>query len=198
MSSFSPTALDGKISSVKEIFQKLDCDIAHFRRVAKFSCTARCSHCCENHEVEATELEMLPLARELVRLGQAEEWYKKAELQSFSGVCVFYDPLKTDPGACAQYLFRPLVCRLFGFAANPDKYGKARMIACSLIKKNDAKYFEDAEELIARGKAYPPLMSAYMMPLALIDPEMTRERHVINKAFKKARERLWLYEKFEC
>ena len=68
------------------------------------------------------------MAEELIRLGRAEETLKLLEV-AMSGPtsdlrCVFYEPHgepSLGKGRCTMYQARPLVCRLFGFAATRAK-----------------------------------------------------------------------------
>ena len=116
---------EAKAEALRHLFEELNGEIAWFRLEVGLKCPGACGYCCENSVVETTELEMLPMALELVRRGEAEKFYEAGEKMDFDGRCVLYEPDLDRPGngRCGRYNLRPLICRLFGFSGNPDKNG---------------------------------------------------------------------------
>ena len=190
--------LDMKVKALKSLFGELDRDIERFRHKAGILCPEGCGHCCENARVETTELEMLPLAFELVNSGEAERFYNAADKLDYEGRCVFYesDPDLPGRGRCGRYELRPLICRLFAFSGNADKYGRTRLIVCGVIKDADPEGARKAIELVENGRIKPPIMAAYVMKSSLADPELSRAQLPINLALKRAVDRVWLHQKF--
>ena len=86
---------------------------------------------------------------------------------------------------CSQYPHRGLICRLFGFSARTNKYGRKELITCQVIKEESSKAFALAEEKIESGASIP-VMNQHYMRLHAIDFELTREFFPINEAIKKA------------
>ena len=187
--------LGAKARRLKEIYRSIDRETARFKAASGILCPSPCGQCCVNSNVEASELEMLPLAFELVRRGKADEWYGKAEAKNFEGQCVFYSS-NDIYGQCRYYAFRPLVCRLFGYAGNRDKYGRQHLVTCARIKREHSLLIETVFEKIADDALKVPMMSDMVMRVSSVDPVMTRETLPINMAFKKAVERVSLSEKF--
>ncbi len=183
--------LRGKALRLNAIYRSLDKEIFRFKAASRIACPSPCGQCCVNSTVEASELEMLPMAFELVRLGKADEWYGKAEAKDFEGQCVFYSS-NDLLGQCSYYAFRPLVCRLFGFAGNRDKYGRPRLVTCGRIKKEHPLGMEQVLENVASGRIVPPMMSDLVMRVSSVDPALSRESIPVNMAFKKAVERVLL------
>jgi Fe-S-cluster containining protein len=189
---------DIKVKALKSLFDELDREVRGFRRQVGLVCPERCGHCCENGRVETTELEMLPMAVDLVQNGEAERFYDAADKLDFEGRCVFYEPDPGRPGLgrCGRYELRPLICRLFAFSGNADKYGRTRLIVCGIIKDADPLRAQRAIELVEREQFKPPVMAAYVMKASLADPELAREQLPINLALKRAIDRVWLHRKF--
>ena len=194
----APDVLDGKMHKMADVYKDMDGDVAEFQRGCGFECLKVCGHCCENPMVEATELEMLPLAGSLVQAGTAEDWYLVAEQHDFSGRCIFFQP-EIKPGVrghCGIYEHRPLVCRLFSSSCNQDKYGKLRLIVCSPIKQAFGPFVDKAEADILSGRLKAPMMATYAMRAMAVDADLERERYPINMAFKKAVDRVWIHQQF--
>jgi uncharacterized protein len=186
-----------KVAKLKTLFAEVSARARSFQDRTGLACPDRCGACCESPHIETTELEMLPLADELVRAGRSNEWYALAEQQGFRGQCIFYDQTPSEElrGCCRAYKLRPLICRLFAFAGNRDKHGHVRLVTCKVIKKARPVLAEKALADVLSGKVVPMVMADLMMRASTLDPEMSRESLPINTAFKKAVERLWLYDR---
>lgn len=187
-----------KIIAVQYLFLDVDRDTGAFRRSLGLSCPEGCGLCCQNPHVQASELELLPLASELDRRRQAEFFYEKADKQDFQGRCIFFIPGESFPGQgkCAQYALRPLLCRLFGFSGNRDRHGHFRLSSCSVLKEkiSSTRNQESPGPANSPGKAV--FMSDYVSRLSSIDPDLARELVPMNTAFKRAVDRIWLHKKF--
>ncbi len=122
---------------VLEVFRTLDEAVAGFSARTGLSCPEGCGHCCSSEEVEATVLECIPLAFELFRTLQAELILKRLQKNEDETRCILYRPDFTEAGlwGCTQYQQRPVVCRLFGFAGNPDREGIPQLAMCRVLKK---------------------------------------------------------------
>ncbi|MEI6437793.1 MAG: YkgJ family cysteine cluster protein [Candidatus Omnitrophota bacterium] len=188
-------SLTEKTRRLKGIYRSLDKETAAFKIASGLCCVNPCGQCCINSTVEATELEMLPMAAELIRSGAAEQAYQQAEDRHFEGRCVVYSSGDLY-GKCLSYEQRPLVCRLFGFAGNRDKHGRPRLVTCGLIKHSQPQQVELVLGKVAQGGLNAPMMNDWVMRLSAVDPQMARESFPINTALKKALERIWLNRKY--
>lgn len=190
--------LNLKVKALKSLYEEVDGTVDSFRCQAGLNCLEGCGHCCENARVETTELEMLPMAVELVRKGEAERFYEAADKLDFEGRCVFYESVLGHPGMgrCSRYEFRPTVCRLFAFSGNADKYGQTRLVICSVLKESDPVAAQRAIDLVERGRIRPPIMSSCITKASMADPELAREQLPINRALKRAIDRVWIHQKF--
>ena len=153
-----------RVQLVENLFHQLEQESAQFQQTSGISCVSGCGKCCNHPEVEASPLEFLPWAFHLFLNGKAEETL--TSLDEYSGAtCFIYKPLTiADKGRCSDYKYRGLICRLFGFAANTDKYGNLRLATCKIIKEGQADKYNSTAEAITKG-LYVPVFTEYYMQL---------------------------------
>lgn len=187
-------AIEQKVRRVEELFDSLEIEITAFKSETHLYCNAGCGKCCSKPNIEASPLEFLPWAFHLFLNGQAEETLEKLN-NSTNKNCLLYRPLSLlehHKGSCSNYRYRGLICRLFGYAANTDKFGKLRLATCKIIKEEQQENFNAAEEMINKGK-YVPIFTDYYMQLAQIDFKMGMTLLPINEALKIAIEEVLHY-----
>jgi len=138
-------------------------------------------------QVEASPSEMLPLAAELYRRGEAEVWLEK--LENAEDVCVFFakDPNSDWKGRCSVYPWRPSLCRLFGFSSRKNKNGRPELVKCSRMEKGE---LEKASAAVREGTATAPDTSLHAMGARMASPGQASQLQVeamnINKALLMA------------
>jgi len=154
-------------------------------------CPPGCARCCESLEVEASVLELLPLAVELWRTGEADRWLERAVGVADSGPCVFHDPARLwyGQGRCRIYPLRPLVCRLFGYAASRDKHGRPRLGTCRFVNQLVPEAAAAARLAVEAGVEVACFADAGT-ELAGLDPGLGRPLLPINLAVAVAIERV--------
>jgi Fe-S-cluster containining protein len=181
-------------AGARAIYRRLDRRIAAFRRRSGLACPAGCGECCRSTEVEATILEMLPLALELHRRGRTEEVLDRLRGGQAPERCVLFSERPQGPfgGHCTEYSLRPLLCRLFGFAAMENREGEPELVACRLIREADPSLTAEATESVARSRLAAPLMRAYTLAMYRLDPVLGSSALPINTALKQALERVAL------
>ena len=184
-------SLEEKVKSVEAVFEKLDAEISKFQSWSSLHCEFGCGKCCFKPDIEATPLEFLPFALHLFKNNQAEEWLVRLN-ETDSDVCLILHPHQSGAGLCSEYPHRGLICRLFGYSARTNKYGKRELVTCQIIKTGRAEKFSEAEKKIEEGIDVP-VMNEFYMQLASIDFEMAREFYPINKAIRKAIEAVLHY-----
>jgi Fe-S-cluster containining protein len=175
--------LEEKIRAVEEVFENLALEISLFQSKSSLSCKSGCGKCCFKPDIEATILEFLPFAEFLYQQGIAFDWLEKTATND--SICVLLNPQQLDTGMCTQYKYRGLICRLFGFSARTNKYGKKELVTCTTIKENDSAKYSLAVEQIASGIDVP-VMNNHYIRLHAIDYELTREFFPINQAINRA------------
>jgi len=187
-------AIEEKVKQVEALFDRLEIEITAFKSETHLYCNAGCGKCCSTPNIDASPLEFLPWAFHLFLNGKAEETLK--ELTGISAKnCFLYRSLSVleyHKGSCSNYRYRGLVCRLFGYAANTDKFGKLRLATCKIIKEQQTENFTRAEELINKEISVP-IFSDYYMRLAQIDLRMGVILIPINEALQMAIEEVLHY-----
>ncbi len=177
--------LEEKISAVEEVFENLALEVSLFQTKSSLGCKTGCGKCCFKPNIEATILEFLPFAEYLYRQGTAYEWLEKTAKSDGDAICVLLNSQQLETGMCTQYKYRGLICRLFGFSARTNKYGKKELVTCTTIKESDAARYDSAvEDILAGGDV--PVMNHHYFRLNSIDHELSREFFPINQAINRA------------
>ena len=184
-------SIEEKVREVEQVFHHLDQAIAKFQSGSSLHCKFGCGKCCFKPDIEATILEFLPFALHLYQQGQAETWYERLKINT-SPVCLILNPTQGGAGLCSEYPHRGLICRLFGYSARTNKYGKKELVTCQIIKTEQIDAYQNAESRIDEGLEVP-VMNQFYMQLHGIDFELTRDFYPINTAIKHAIETVLHY-----
>ena len=187
-------AIEQKVLLIEELFERLDNEINAFKSETSLHCLTGCGKCCSKPDIDASPLEFLPWAFHLFLNGKAEEVLLELDNSSIS-TCHIYRPLallEEYNGSCSNYRHRGLICRLFGFFANRDKYGELRLATCKIIKENQLENFNNTEEAINKG-LYVPIFTDYYMQLYQIDYQLATTMLPINEALRIAIEEVLHY-----
>lgn len=177
--------LEEKVRAVEEVFEKLDREIASFQSWSGLHCAWGCGKCCYKADIEATVLEFLPFAHYLYQQDLAYTWFEKLQADD-SSLCLILNPTQAGAGLCSEYKHRGLICRLFGYSARTNKYGKRELVTCQIIKTEQAGNYQQAAAKIEEDEGELPVMSHYYMQLHAIDFELARDFFPINQAMKRA------------
>ena len=158
-----------------------------FLATTQLHCPSGCGWCCTSPEVEATPLEMLPIAFELFGRGEGEVWIERTTREHEIKTCLFYqpDPLIPDKGRCQAYAMRPTVCRLFGWSTATNKLAQSELIVCTRHRAMMPEVVASATSAIANGLEAPN-MAALSQQVENLDPELGRQRMPINQALRVA------------
>lgn len=179
--------LEDKVIQVEAFYAALDEDLVQFHSEAKYGCLSGCSKCCHSPNIEATILELLPLAFALYKENTAEKTYDKLLNNNADSLCALYEPILTGlrKGACSAYPYRALVCRLFGSSFTRDKIGRPVLLTCKDIKAEHADAHEEIT-LKAQAGLPVPLANNYYTQLTDIDYHLTLKQYPINEAMRLA------------
>ena len=179
--------IEEKVRQVEALFDRLEIEITAFQSDTQLHCKAGCGKCCSTPNIEASPLEFLPWAFHLFLNHKAEETLKELAATT-SKNCFLYRSLSIleyHKGSCSNYRYRGLICRLFGYGATTDKFGKLRLATCKIIKEEQHNNFNKAEVAINNGVNIP-IFANYYMRLAQIDLRMGVNLLPINEALKIA------------
>ena len=175
-------------------YRLFDRRIRIFQLRTGLRCPRRCGVCCQSSQVEASILECLPLAREIFRCRKAEDvaWTIEQKEREGDPRCVLFDPDEEGGamGRCLYYARRPLVCRLFGYAARRDKTGRLEFRPCRVMRA-DASHTLSFSHLQGTHDADPLVYQDCFLQIGSIDPGMGMRLFPINTALKKALEHVY-------
>lgn len=187
-------SIENKVRQVEQLFDKLDIELSLFQSKTSLHCIAGCGKCCTTPSIDASPLEFLPWAFDLFLNHKAEEMLEELNRKTAT-LCHLYIPLNSvdrNIGKCSNYKYRGLICRLFGYAASTDQYGKLRLATCKIIKENQQENYKNTSKAINED-LYVPIFSDYYMNLAQIDFKLTKTLLPINEALKAAIEEVLHY-----
>jgi len=172
-------------TQVTAFLQELDARTAQFRTVSGLQCPIGCGSCCLSDKVEATVLELLPLAISIMGSDAGDRLLQRLSDPGLAAHCVLYDPEGRE-GNCGAYAHRGVVCRLFGFAGNLDRYRVPRLAACKVMRAENPKMVARAETLIELEPTLLPIFSEAGIRLSAMDPGLGARRMPINDAIREA------------
>jgi Fe-S-cluster containining protein len=181
---------------LQEIYDEMGAKFSDYQKASGLYCLEGCGKCCTNPELEASVLEMFPLALRIMDENKLEEWLDKLEnpVQDF---CLMYEPHSEDgsKGRCGAYKERPSVCRMFGVAGYYDKHHEITLSVCKLIREKYPELTKTWESEASPEKT--PMLVTWSYRMAQIDPALIQDRMPINQALKKALERVALYAQYQ-
>jgi len=181
-------------AALRALYRRLDRRIASFRRSSGLGCPPGCGECCLSPEVEATVLEMLPLALDLRRRGLLESTLARLGPGEPPRRCLFYSPapLGAFGGLCSVYPWRPLLCRLFGFAAVAGPEGRPELAVCGRMRAAIPDQTRAAAAAVLAGRLRAPLMRDWSLAAYRLEPALGANPLPLNSALKQALERVGL------
>lgn len=175
------------------IYHQLDLDIAGLKIRTGLDCIPSCRSCCATSQtnIEVSLFELIPLAIHLWEVNEAEFWLDRTAAAGTNSPCVLYmaDPKESPISGCRYYQLRPLICRLFGYGAIRDKYGKFRAVICRSMKLLRPDLVHRAEQLMDTGLEVPDF-SSVTRSVAVLNPYLSEPRYPINQAFSLALEKV--------
>ena len=181
-------------SDVAAIYDEIDGKIEALKTATGLGCPAGCGRCCWHPDVVAAAVEVIPFALEVWEQGREEAILDALETKAQKGdpVCVAFRPDPDDPdkGRCEWYPQRPLMCRLFGFAARRGKHGGLEIAPCRFLKADAPEAYERAQDEIDAGLDVP-VYTDYAMRVRCLDPSLGRPPVHINEAFRQALEHVY-------
>ena len=172
--------LESLSSAIEAHYQETSAVFASAQAKTGLTCPPSCGRCFLHPDIRVAPLEMLPMALEIWRAGQAEVML--ARLATAGPVCIAFRPGPQEgQGSCAQYQHRPFICRAFGVAAVQGKHGPVASL-CATLKTQAKAEIIDAAPL--------PLSSVWYAKLASLHPELISGQININDALRECLQRI--------
>lgn len=166
------------------VYGQMDQQVAAFQLRSGLRCLPVCGRCCPQAAVEATTLEMLPAAHEILLRGESNVWLQNIRMTNRASTCVFYNEHDDagGQGHCAFYTWRPTVCRLFGFAAVRNRHQPKLLSVCKYLKATSP--VEVAAAISLQTEA--PCFSEAASQVYSLKPDLGARLLPINVALQKA------------
>lgn len=178
------------VSQVMDLYADIDKSVAEFQLRSGLRCPAGCGLCCPTADVRVTVLEMLPIAHEILCNQDVEAWMDRLAAQPEGGRCTLYSEKQiSDAGHCGFYTKRPVLCRLFGYAAVRSRNGARALSVCKFIRRNNPQATAAAMAFADQA----PCFVHYGSRVYALDPVLGNELMPINTALRRAIERLGLH-----
>ncbi|WP_213999115.1 YkgJ family cysteine cluster protein [Arsukibacterium sp.] len=175
---------------VEAVYGEIAETFSSYQQRLGLQCRSGCGECCLAPTIEATVLEMLPLALHLFDQGKAEQTLDQLVQLTAPQGCFFYQKLSFDgkQGQCSVYQQRPSICRMFGAGGYRDKTGQTSLSVCKTIKSDNlAKY---QQSLIMLQSEPPPLMMQSKEQVNELDYQLGNKHYPINAALQLALEQV--------
>ena len=177
-----------KVRSVNAILQTASKEVRDFQKLTGIYCIDNCHSCCTKKDIYATELEFYPLAYNLFKNKKAYQVLEELQNQNEQELsnCILYKPgLFEMKFGCTEYVYRGLICRLFGYSFSADKYGNKKFMTCKTIKNHFSTKVEELSQIKKK-----PGMQKYYSELSKIDFYLANKLVPINQAIQRAIEKI--------
>jgi uncharacterized protein len=175
-------------SPLQPLFDAVDAAIDRFQGDTGLRCPTGCGHCCQTQTPFVTVTDMMPIAAAVVARGDGEALYDRAVAAADAGApCAIFQPGRL-PGGCTEYELRPMLCRLFGFAAVRDKHGQQHLALCRIHGRDVPEASARATAFVDGGGAVP-LFSEWQAEADALEPDGGGAQLPINVALARALER---------
>jgi Fe-S-cluster containining protein len=188
------SAAAGRLLRLDALYAELDGRLRAFAARAPFRCPPGCGRCSAKFEPD-----VLPVEAEYAALHARANGVALGEpAPAPAGRCPLYR--EDDPRHCPIYPARPLVCRLFGFAALPDKTGALLYTPCELMESPAGleRRSYRADELEPPPGSLPPSMPDYAARLSLVAPGEESARRPLGRALREATAKIELYARLKA
>ncbi len=167
-------------------YDEISKEFSHFQVDSKLTCITGCGKCCFKPDIYCSPIELLPMALQLLKSGEAEK-YLELSLSKQDERCVFLNVSdeRSFKASCSQYAFRPLVCRTFGVSARHFKNGKIDFSVCKTLKDNKPEEFNNLiqyQENLNNVKL--PFIDLCKSRLVTLDPQFLDSEFPINKSLR--------------
>ncbi len=178
---------------IRQEYNQMSQVFSSYQDQSALKCPSGCGDCCFNPDIEATPLEMLPMALSLLDKGQLDADFL-ASLDQHT-YCVSYQKTSADgaKGTCKNYNYRPSICRMFAVAGFKNKDESISLSVCRKLKE---KYPNDFGR-VSNNPGDAPIMEKWSTRIRLLDPSLGLEYHKINIALKIMAEKVLTLATYE-
>lgn len=181
------------VQDLQQFYNEMGTTFSDYQKSTGLTCASSCGKCCDNPNITATTLEMLPMAWDFYQRGIAEEWFEKLSTGEHP-LCPVMKFTSEDRsrGQCIAYEFRPSLCRMFGVAGVLRKEGHKELSTCKIIRDTQLDLIKKAET----NQESIPLMTEWTRRLSTLHPELIQNSVPISRALRDALEKVLLYAQY--
>lgn len=176
-----------------KIYQEMSESFSHFQSSAGWNCMSGCGRCCQRPEIDASPLEMLPMALQIYDEGKLEEWLERLENLSDNRCPLFVPGPQEGQGKCGRYKERPGVCRMFGVAGYLNKNQEVTLSICKYIREE----YKIESIPVGLDEEKTPITSHWSYRLATLDQGLIKDLMPIPQALKIALEKIAFYAQYQ-
>lgn len=170
-----------------KLYEEMSLEFSQAQTRNNLHCPSDCGRCCQNPSIEASVLEMLPMALYLHDNNLTDQYLELIDQSMQTNQ--FCIGIKNN--RCHLYQTRPSICRMFGVSAHLDKTRKAQASICKTLKEIQP---EEARKVIAAPLEHNlPVMTHWASKLLTLDPGLENPKMHINLALRKAIEKVDMY-----
>lgn len=184
--------------SILREYGEISHTFSSFQKNNNLDCVSGCGKCCFKPDIYCSPIELLPLAMELLKRGEAQEVYEKC-LTGEVERCYFLDVDNAEKyqGKCSEYQCRPLVCRTFGVSARHGKKDKVEFSVCKVIKEQKALEFQNMISKLEKNELKDmPFIDLAKNQLSTVDPRFLEKEYTINQSLKIMLEKVLLLAQY--
>ncbi|HXH30162.1 MAG TPA: YkgJ family cysteine cluster protein [Bacteriovoracaceae bacterium] len=181
--------------NLQKVYEEMTGAFSELQAASGLACIQGCGKCCQNPEVEASVLEMIPFALKIYDEGKFDEWIERLTTTGLDHCLLFEAHGSSGGGRCSSYAHRPSVCRMFGVAGYFNKHHQVVLSVCKFIKENNPQNSSSWEEPPSNSI---PIISTWSTRLSALDPDLCSKKLPINQAILQAMQRVGLYAQYEA
>lgn len=169
-----------------QLYSEVDAATGALAAHTGLRCPDGCARCCQSPHIHASVADMMPIAEATLEAGAADALWDRAGAAE-DAPCILLEPRGPGLGACSVYDLRPMVCRLFGFAAVRGRDGLPELSVCAVHAAEHPDLATRARNMVTAGLD-APLFVEMQERSASLDPGAAA-LHPINRALRLAIER---------
>lgn len=177
--------------NLSEVYQEMSKAFSSTQNLNNLQCPSDCGRCCQNPQIEASILEMLPMALYLHDHNLTDSYLEKIDhSMQTNQFCI-----GIKDNRCHLYQNRPSICRMFGVSGFSDKHQKIQASVCKRLKE---LFPEESHKVINSPENHHlEIMSHWSSRLLTLDPNLLNHNMHINLALAKAIEKVELHLRYE-
>ncbi len=179
--------------NLEKIYQAMSAEFSSYQSSTGLACLPGCGRCCLNPEIEASALELIPMALAIYDEGKLDEWVEKLTNTERETCEAYIEGPRPGEGQCGRYHQRPSVCRMFGVAGYLNKRDQVTLSVCRYIKE----HYGASESPADYGSSEIPMLVEWSYRMAAIDPDLIQRRQPINQALLGALQKVALYSSYQ-